>query len=783
MESKQVQSINKWLIYPDALQSKTFGGFNSRDDITEMRGYFPIGQNIIFTDGGKPTLRQGTELIGTLIEAVTPIMRAWRFERQDGVQIEMRTYDTKVEYWIDGISTNWALLKDGFTTGLKFTFCVISKSSNVTSLVYFCNGVEDWYKWSGVYETVASFDDGAHTLTLSGTTTLADLGFTATGTVIVNGTEIIYTSIANQTFSGCSSMLGVTSIIDSYSEINQNSTNTLSVGFFEAGQTFNVADDTILSKATFYIKKSSTPTGNAYAKIYAITGSSGTDAVPTGAALATSDAVNVSGLTTSYALTDFTFSGANKITLSAGIQYAVSIYYDGAAGLKQLIVGDSTTITHSGNAYTMTDAGVYSAINKDLCFYVYGNTIIPVTSDIVMQSPVAASLTSFKSSVAFVDNGRIHARLETKQAVSNYSKLDDPDNWTAGASDGDGGAKFIEQGGSIVAYAHDESKLFIFKKRLIKTLEFKQAGDKVDIPVYATYKPSDDKSTTVGALGDKSTFHAPNGILFVTEDKELLYLKRQEYIDYPQQISISDIIRPTFQQGIHDNASGIVWKSKVYYAFKQDTNSAANDVVVIYDLIRNRWFMPIVGWNVNDWTIINNELHWHSSISPNSYKLIDSNRTDLGLNFTTILRTHAETFDMYKSPQEQAVISDLMFEIYMTENAVINFDIFYDEDGYTEIDSAVLRGTDQANLVNSTTYNPFGANPFGYEQFGSNATVSGMKKYRYLIPLKGNNEVYNMSVSWSTQDAGVNYELIRYGYFVKEVIKRPNNKIIFNIAK
>ena len=61
MESKLMQPINKWLIYPDALNSKAFGGFNSRDDITEMRGYFPIGQNIIFTDGGKPTLRQGTE--------------------------------------------------------------------------------------------------------------------------------------------------------------------------------------------------------------------------------------------------------------------------------------------------------------------------------------------------------------------------------------------------------------------------------------------------------------------------------------------------------------------------------------------------------------------------------------------------------------------------------------------------------------------------------------------------------------------------------------------------
>lgn len=761
MESKQIQPINKWLIYPDALNSKAFGGFNSRDDITEMRGYFPIGQNIIFTDGGKPTLRQGTELIGTLIDAVTPIMRAWRFERQDGVQIEMRTYDTKVEYWIDGISTNWALLKGGFTAGLKFTFCVISKSSNINSYVYFCNGIDPWYKWTGAYSTLSAFDDTAHTLTIQGTApapyavgtyansavatyasndgvnkitvngavALADLGFPATGSFTLKGATITYTSLTAETFNGCSSI----------------------PGGLAGNEPIAIVD---ITKATAFIINE--------VSIYDL-------------GFPTSGNLNILGKTVTYTnISGNRFYGTS--TLPAGMVAGASVVQlesKDALGFNAsgTIIINGLELTYTG-ASNQTFTGVSSMA-----------ALTAVAGDILVQSPTDASLIDFKSSVAFVDNGRIHARLETKQAVSNYSKLDNPDDWTAGSSDGDGGAKFIEQGGSIVAYAHDESKLFIFKKRLIKTLEFVQAGDRVDIPKYATYKPSDDKSTTVGALGDKSTFHAPNGILFVTEDKELLYLKRQEYIDYPQQISISDIIRPTFQQGVHDDASGIVWKSKVYYAFKQDTNSAANDVVVIYDLIRNRWFMPIVGWNVNDWTIIQNELHWHSSISPNSYKLIDSNRTDLGLNFTTILRSHAENFDMYKSPQEQAVVSDIMLEIYMTENAVINFDIFYDEDGYTEIDSAVLRGTDQANLVNSTTYNPFGANPFGYEQFGSNATVSGMKKYRYQIPLKGNNEVYNMSVSLSTQDAGVNYELIRYGYFVKEVIKRPNNKIIFNIAK
>ena len=65
---------------------------------------------------------------------------------------------------------------------------------------------------------------------------------------------------------------------------------------------------------------------------------------------------------------------------------------------------------------------------------------------------------------------------------------------------------------------------------------------------------NDDKSITVGALGSKSTFHAPNGIIFTTPDKQLVFLKREQNIDYPQILDISDQIKPTFQKGVHDGA-------------------------------------------------------------------------------------------------------------------------------------------------------------------------------------------------------------------------------------
>ena len=55
-----------------------------------------------------------------------------------------------------------------------------------------------------------------------------------------------------------------------------------------------------LTRARFRLKKVGSPTGNLTVNLYSITGSFGTTAVPTGAALATSSTLDVTTLTTSY---------------------------------------------------------------------------------------------------------------------------------------------------------------------------------------------------------------------------------------------------------------------------------------------------------------------------------------------------------------------------------------------------------------------------------------------------------------------------------------------------
>lgn len=738
MIDKQIKKVDKWFIFPDSLNPPQFRGYITRDDISSMRGGFPVAQNIQFTDGLTPTVRPGSALVGTEKEGAYPIKRAWRFERRDGVEIEMRAYNTVVDFRVEGEMDEYQDLLGGFTAGLEFCYAVISKSSIVPSYVYFCNGVEDWYKWTGAFAKYVS-DDGANTITVD--TELTKPAFLISGNVFVSPSD--FASVSDGSFR-------VT--------INGTARNIDGIDFTGVTSMDEVASviQTALRAVTLELETVTYDSGSNVLKLETVDGPS--------------SSITTATTSTGTVGTDISGVGAGLYTRwsadeDAGVFDREAVLFDTSG----VVTIGGVDINYTGTSgYTFTGCSVLPSS--------------PIAGDIIIQKPKRARLIDFRGGVGMAHNGRIHARLENKKSVSNYSKLDNPDDWTTGADDGDGGAKEIEQGGPITAYGRDEENLYIFKKRQIKILKFKQTGDRVDVPVYSSLKPADDKSTTSGAIGQKSTFHSPNGVIFVTEDKELIHLTRKESIDYPQLITISDLISPTFKAGIHDEAAGIVYKSKVYYAFKQDSDSSFNDTVIVYDLIRQIWYAPYVGWNVNDWTIIDNKLRWHSSINSNTYEL-QSDFMDDDSAYTTILRTHSEDFG---EPFFQKTSDGVAVEAYLSDNFKGMVTILYDDDGFTdrlEIEIDLENSADDRNhVLKDTEYNLFGSSPFGTQRFGSNENMEGMKRYIFIIPIKANIQFFNISVQISTDKQNCNYELIRYAYHILTMIQVHQQKFIKNIS-
>lgn len=171
-------------------------------------------------------------------------------------------------------------------------------------------------------------------------------------------------------------MAYLTQVIDSYSEEYYNGSVIVRSGSEVAyGQSFT-GRDSKLYYGMFFVNKVGSPTGNAYAKLYAHSGEYGTDSVPTGEALATSEPLDVSEFasTPSRALEAFDFSGDQRYILETGIPYCITFEYSGGDADNYCLIGmDTSSPSHFGNTFSKLASSAWAAdIDCDVCFYVGG---------------------------------------------------------------------------------------------------------------------------------------------------------------------------------------------------------------------------------------------------------------------------------------------------------------------------------------------------------------------------------------------------------------------------
>lgn len=215
--------------------------------------------------------------------------------------------------------------------------------------------------------------------TATGVSTTPALQFTGTDSESDDITYEVQVDTVN-TFGG---------VVDSYSETNFSQSfginSTVGTSTYMQAQSFT-GDGSKLGNAQFYISASGSPTGTLYYKVYAETHSTafGTDSVPTGSALATSDGINLTTVPGSKTLVSDNFSGVNQITLSNGTNYVISCEISGGDGSNSISVGvDNTSPTHSGNKSSATNntPTTYTPdSSRDVCFYINSAPLIDATS-------------------------------------------------------------------------------------------------------------------------------------------------------------------------------------------------------------------------------------------------------------------------------------------------------------------------------------------------------------------------------------------------------------------
>lgn len=139
------------------------------------------------------------------------------------------------------------------------------------------------------------------------------------------------------------------------------------------GQSFLSTSSGTLDKIKMYLKRRGTVTGSVFGKIYAHSGTFGTSSVPTGTALAVSDAVDVSTIDTSYELITFQFSGLDKITLEENTHYVVVVEVEFTSATdnnNELNLLSKSGGNHNGNSTFLSSGTWFADDSFDHQFYV-----------------------------------------------------------------------------------------------------------------------------------------------------------------------------------------------------------------------------------------------------------------------------------------------------------------------------------------------------------------------------------------------------------------------------
>ncbi len=141
-------------------------------------------------------------------------------------------------------------------------------------------------------------------------------------------------------------------------------------GTTAVSQSFAVSVNAVLLvRVRARLKKNGAPTGNLVAKLYAHSGTFGTSSVPTGAALATSENIDVSKLTTSYQEIEIRFLGTAQVSMTASTNYEIAFEYSGGDASNYVQVDGAAAGTHAGNKAAFAGSWTAAAA-ADLWFMV-----------------------------------------------------------------------------------------------------------------------------------------------------------------------------------------------------------------------------------------------------------------------------------------------------------------------------------------------------------------------------------------------------------------------------
>lgn len=179
-----------------------FKGYRAREDKTRLSPEYLVApsQNVVINPSGRVALVAGYELDGATSAALdSGILSNFDFINFKGNERQVRAgfltsaaNDGKLQYRFKSAAgvVTWTDLKTSLTN-VRLSFCEYWDNTALVKLLLWVDGTNNIFSWNGAVTTLASAT--AATVTKQGTTTWAQEGFSATGSIVINGVPATYT--------------------------------------------------------------------------------------------------------------------------------------------------------------------------------------------------------------------------------------------------------------------------------------------------------------------------------------------------------------------------------------------------------------------------------------------------------------------------------------------------------------------------------------------------------------------------------------------------------------
>ena len=178
-----------------------FKGYHAREDPTMLTPDILVSpsQNVVIKTSGRVATVKGYVLDGAASStADSGILSNYDFTNFKGDVRNMRAgfltsaaNDGKLQYrYVVGTTVNWVTLKSSLTN-VRLSFCDYWDNTDLVKKVLWVDGSNNVFEWNGAVTTLASAT--VNTVTKQGTNTWAQEGFSATGSIVIDGVPATYT--------------------------------------------------------------------------------------------------------------------------------------------------------------------------------------------------------------------------------------------------------------------------------------------------------------------------------------------------------------------------------------------------------------------------------------------------------------------------------------------------------------------------------------------------------------------------------------------------------------